>query len=400
MGEPLLSLRMIRALPVLADARSLSGAAQVLNASPSALSRALGQAEARLGAALFQRGWSGIDPTAAGEAVLPLCARLMARIAAVEREGLGLPPGAPRVPVFLAWAHLRAVAAVAAAGGASGAAARLGVSQPAVSRLLAEAAAGLGVALFRRRPAGLQPLPAAQALAALWAECQALLAGLPHLLAERPAGLAGRVAVGMLPFSGQHAVMQALGDLTRAHPALRLMAMPGSYALLAEALRRGEIDLIVGILRQPPPPGLVERALSAEAFTLVARADHPIHAAPVTIDRLAAAPWIVGPHGTPIRRWFETLFTTLGAQPPAQTCEIWSFAHAEQMIVESGSLALLSYGPQALAALRPDLRPVAFALPDPEVPVGVTLRAGADPGPAVAAFLGRLAVRLQSPSLA
>ncbi|MFN3293003.1 MAG: hypothetical protein ACK4S2_01615 [Gemmobacter sp.] len=68
--------------------------------------------------------------------------------------------------------------------------------------------------------------------------------------------------------------------------------------------------------------------------------------------------------------------------------------------MESGSLALLSYGPQALAALRPDLRPVAFALPDPEVPVGVTLRAGADPGPAVAAFPGRLAVRLQSPSLA
>ncbi|MDP2087581.1 MAG: LysR family transcriptional regulator [Gemmobacter sp.] len=398
--DPPLTLRMIRALPVLADARSLTGAAQVLNASPSALSRALAGAEAALGAPLFQRGWSGIDPTAAGEAVLPVCVRLLARIAAVERTALGLPPGPARVPVFLRWAHLRAVAAVVDMGGASGAAARLGVTQPAVSRLVAETAAALGAALFARRPNGLHATPQAKALAGLWAEAQAVLAGLPALLAERVVGMSGRVAVGMLPFSGQNAVMQAMGDLTRAHPALRLVAMPGSYALLTEALRRGEIDLIVGILRQPAPAGLVERPLTTEAFTLIASTDHPIHAGHVTIDRLAQARWIVGPHGTPIRRWFEALFTTFGARPPAQTCEIWSFAHAEQMIVESGSLALLSYGAGALAGLRPDLRKVEFALPDPLVPVGVTLREGAAPDAAVAAFLGLLSARLQSPSLA
>lgn len=400
MTDPPLSLRMIRALPALADARSLSEAARALNASPSALSRALAGAEAALGAPLFQRSWSGTDPTSAGEAVLPVCTRLLAEIAATERGALGLPPGPLRLPVFLRWAHLRAVAAAVEAGGASGAAQRLGLSQPAVSRLLAETATALGLVLFRRRPAGLAPTPQALALADLWGRAQAILSALPATLAQPLPGLAGRVAVGMLPFSGQNAVMQAMGDLTRAHPALRLMAMPGSYALLTEALRRGEIDLIVGILRQPAPPGLTERPLTSEAFTLIAPANHPIHTGPVTIDRLAQARWIVGPHGTPIRRWFEALFTTLGAQPPAQTCEIWSFSHAEQMIVESGSLALLSYGPGALATLRPDLAPVAFALPDPRVPVGVTLRVGTDPGPAVAAFLALLAARLQSPSLA
>lgn len=400
MTAPPLSLRMIRALPVLADTRSLTEAARALNASPSALSRALAGAEASLGAPLFQRGWSGTDPTAAGEAVLAVCTRLLAEIAATEHGPLGLPPGPLRLPVFLRWAHLRAVAAVVETGGASGAAQRLGLSQPAVSRMLTEAATALGLVLFRRRSAGLAPTPQARALADLWGRAQAILSGLPATLAQPMPGLAGRVAVGMLPFSGQNAVMQAMGDLTRAHPALRLMAMPGSYALLTEALRRGEIDLIVGILRQPAPPGLVETPLTTESFTLIARADHPIHIGPLTIDRLAQAPWIVGPHGTPIRRWFEALFTGSGARPPAQTCEIWSFAHAEQMIVESGSLALLSYGPGALAALRPDLAPVQFALPDPRVPVGVTLRAGASPGPEVSAFLTGLAARLQSPSLA
>jgi LysR family transcriptional regulator, regulator for genes of the gallate degradation pathway len=137
--------------------------------------------------------------------------------------------------VFLRWAHLRAVAAVVETGGASGAAQRLGLSQPAVSRLLAETATALGLVLFRRRPAGLAPTPQAQALADLWGRAQAILSALPATLAQPMPGLAGRVAVGMLPFSGQNAVMQAMGDLTRAHPALRLMAMPGSYALLTEA---------------------------------------------------------------------------------------------------------------------------------------------------------------------
>ncbi|MBN8194803.1 hypothetical protein JI667_22145, partial [Bacillus sp. NTK074B] len=85
---------------------------------------------------------------------------------------------------------------------------------------------------------------------------------------------------------------------------------------------------------------------------------------------LARQSWVVAPHGTPVRRYFETVFRRLGAVPPAQSYEIWSFADAEQMIADSDSVALLSYSDETLAELRPDLKRVAFDLPDAGISVG------------------------------
>lgn len=388
-----LTLREARAIRALADHRRLSTAAGVLGMSPSALSRALAGAEGRLGVTLFQRGWTGSEPTPAGDLVVDQCQRVLADLERVEREALGA--RVPRLAARIDWRHLAALEAVVQAGSASGAARLLGLSQPAVSQALRDLAAGCGVPLFTRRAAGLEALAPAQALAALWLRVQEDLRALPALLESAAQGLVGRVAVGLMPFSGQARVMAAFGDLARGHPNLRLIGVPGNYTALCEALKRREIDVIVGLLRSPAPwPGFIEEPLAAERFTLVARRDHPVHGAPMTIDTLAAQRWVCAPHGTPVRRYFETVFRRLGAVPPAQSYEIWSFADAEQMIADSESVALLSYSDQTLATLRPDLRPLDFALPDAGVAVGLTRLASPAPSPAVTAFATALKARL------
>jgi len=388
-----LTAREARVIRALADHRRLGAAAEVLALSQSSLSRALAEAESRLGVTLFQRGWTGSEPTALGDVVVAQCQRILADIEAVERADLGARH--PKLAALVQWRHLKSLAAVVAQGSASAAARALGISQPAVSQALSDLAAFVPVPLLRRHSAGLDPEPAAFALAALWDRVRSELQILPGLLAEAATGLTGRVAVGLMPFSGQAGVMAALGDLTREHPNLRLIGVPGNYTALCEALKRREIDVIVGLLRNPAPyPGFAEEPLFAERFTLVARRDHPVHAAPVTIDTLAAQRWVVAPHGTPVRRYFETVFRRLGAVPPAQSYEIWSFADAEQMIVDSDSIALLSYSDRTLAALRADLRPVAFDLPDAGVDVGLTRLGDLPPSPAVSAFATALRARL------
>ncbi|HPD93732.1 MAG: LysR family transcriptional regulator [Rhodobacter sp.] len=388
-----LTARETRAIRALADHRRLSAAAEALGVSPSALSRALSESEARLGATLFQRGWTGAEPTAQGDIVVGQCQRILTDIERVEREDLGARH--PRLTAYVRWRHLRVLTAVVTCGSATAAARSLGMRQPAVSQALRDLAGFVPVPLFVRRSAGLDALPAALALAALWARIEAELRALPALLADAARGLSGRVAVGMMPFSAQPAVMAAFGTLTRAHPNLRLLGVPGNYTALTEALRRREIDLILGLLRQPAPvPGFVETRLGTERYTLIARRDHPIHAAPVTIETLARQRWVVAPHGTPLRRYFDTVFRRMGAVPPAQSYEIWSFSDAEQMIVDSDSLALLSYSRDRLDRLRPDLRAVAFDLPDAAVAMGATRLGDAPPSPAVAAFLAALADRL------
>ena len=387
----LLSSKDVRVICAVADGRSASVAADRLHMSQPALSRILNGLEARLKVALFQRGWSGTEPTAMGEVVIGQCRRILNDIEHVERDHLQQHGARLRLSLHVRWRHLMSVAAIVRTGSASAAAMKLGVRQPAISQAIGEISGYLRQELFVRRHDGLSPLPTAYVLAALCDRIHNELANLPSLMKQAGSGLSGRIAIGMLPFSGQDLVMRTFGKLTRSHPRLRLVAVPGSYNSLAEALQRREIDLIVGILRNPAPfKNFREERLYDEQFALVARRDHPCHSRPIGIEVLAELNWIVAPHGTPVRSFFEAMFREFGREPPAQSCEILSFANAEQMIIESESIALLSYSKAGLAKLRSELRRVDFTLPRSRIPIGLTSLGGYKSNPPVASFVDLL----------
>ncbi|MFZ2099471.1 MAG: LysR substrate-binding domain-containing protein [Oricola sp.] len=374
-GHRRLTLKQVRAIDAVSRARGIAEAATILNTTQLVVSRAIQSAEAMTGAAIFQRGWGGAEPTAWGETVLQRCANALRLIARAEDDVAALGGARPNLSAYLRWHHLEAVAAVTRFGSASLAARYLGMTQPAVSRAVSAIAEYARHPLFERRRDGLESTPQAQRLAALRDE---LLQVLDVEDGEDPRsrhGLIGRLAVGMLPFSGQDLVLKAFGELTNRQPDLRLMAVPGSYAMLASALRRGEIDCMIGILREPPPyPELEEVFLYHENFTLVARQDHPCHERARSMSDLKNEKWIVGQHGTPVRAYFDGLFETIGATPPTQTCEIHSFAGAERLVMESSSIALLSYSERQLANLPVELKKVEVELPDAMTSIGLTVK--------------------------
>lgn len=384
---PPLSARHIRVIRALSEHRRLSDAADSVALSQPAFSRSLHDAEERLGVSLFQRGWAGSEPTAMGDIVIAQCRRIFADMEAVERGALGN-TGALRLPNLVRWRHLRAVASVVRHGTASAGAQALGISQPAVSQSLTACQDYVREPLFARRQTGLEALEPARALAALWDRIAGVLSDIPTRLEATGDALVGRVSVGMLPFSGQSMVLDAFGEITRRHPLVHLVAVPGGYDTLSDALKRGEIDLIVGVLRAPSPvQGFVEEHLYFENYLMIARHDHPVHRAAVSIEELAGEQWIVAPHGTPIRAFFDRIFRDAGASPPAQSAEMFSFSNAEQMIVASGSIALLCYGRSGLKRLRPELKPVDVDLPGSRVSIGVTRFADGPPSDAIAEFL-------------
>ncbi|SPF80215.1 LysR family transcriptional regulator [Pseudoprimorskyibacter insulae] len=372
-----LSLKQVRVLDAVARTRGIGPAAEILNTSQSVVSRTVAAAEDALGRAIFQRGWSGSDPTAFGSIVLDRCARGRAAIAQAEAAFAAEGIRANLAP-HLKWSQLDAIAAVVRHGSTLSAATDLGVSQPAISRTLS-AVNGFCPPLFQRRRDGLEATAAARRLAELGELLRREIGTLAEMLAERPGLERGRLAVGMLPFSGQDLVARAFGRLTHSHPGLRLMAIPGSYAMLTDALMRGEIDCLMGILRRPPKiAALEERFLYHERYALVARADHPCHDAPQTMTTLRDQTWMVAQHGTPIRSYFERLYAAEGTPPPTQTCEIHSFVQAEAVVIHSESVGLLAYSRDHLAGLDARLKQVAIDLPDAEVEIGLTTRRGAD----------------------
>lgn len=84
-SRPQLEVRDLELALALSAAGSTAGAASALHLTQSAISRALTQAEERVGARLFERSARGVVPTAAGERLLAGAAALLGQLCELER---------------------------------------------------------------------------------------------------------------------------------------------------------------------------------------------------------------------------------------------------------------------------------------------------------------------------
>jgi len=373
-NPPLVSIKQLRAIGAVADNASLIRASRQLAISQSSLSRQVDEAERALGRTLFQRGWNGMEPTSAGTVVITHVRRMLARIVqcakVLSRDGAKTGD----LGYHLTWFMLDVLDAVREAGSASAAANSLGISQPTVSRMLAQAGAALGQPAFLRTATGMTATASVPILCALTEDLHAELAAMATALASLDGQVTGRVAVGLLPFSEQGIVVEAFAVLTRDYPHLQLQAVTGSYTALTQALRRGEIDMMLGPLRGDSAADWVqEQALLEEHLTLLVRPGHPLAERHAASADLVAAAWVVGPHGTPTRRFFEAFFLERGLAPPAQICEMVTFPLAEDMIRQSDAIGLLTYSLRQREALQDRLRIVTSDFPAAVRQIGISM---------------------------
>lgn len=372
---PPLTIRQMRAINAVATHASLARACEHLNISQSSLSRYIAEAEQGLRQKLFQRGWTGMEPTSQGEAVIAHCRRMVSAIESAQAELRATGARAPDLSHYLTWEMLESANAVRKTGGVSAAAGYLGQSQPNVSRALAKLATAVGRKPFRRARTGMEANRDAALLCDLYGKLLLDVMALPSLLAAMSAEVTGRISVGLLPFSEQAMIMKAFGQMLKRHRHVRLQAVTGSYPALIDGLRQNELDFVIGPLRNPPPyDTLEETSLYRESFAMVVRKGHRLARGRPALADLLNENWIVAPHGTPTRRYFEDLLIGQGLTPPAQTCEIVTFSLAEQMVLDSDAVAVLTYSAEKRKALRDGLRILPIDLPNSEREIGLTFR--------------------------
>ncbi|MCH7627090.1 MAG: LysR family transcriptional regulator [Proteobacteria bacterium] len=348
-SELYVSLKQARCIVAIGEEGNLGRASERLAMSQSSLSRHLADAEQKLGQRLFQRGWTGMEPTTCGEIAVTLARRMMSAIQQAEGQLRETSPQCRPLALHLNWQLLATITAVADLKGASPAAARLGVTQPVVSRGLAQVEAIVGTRLFIRGSRDLQPAPGAMVLCELYRDLRARASQLKAAVTGMEGQLAGRVAVGILPFSEQDLVIQAFGRMQKLHPHVRLQGITGSFQALADSLLRGEIDVIIGPLRESAFDGHLEKIeLFQEMLAFVGRADHPLAGKRADIRELLGYPFVVGPQGSPPRLVLEELLTRHGLGGPSQVCEMITFTLAEHMVAKSDAIGLLSYSARKL----------------------------------------------------
>jgi molybdate transport repressor ModE-like protein len=219
--------------------------------------------------------------------------------------------------------HLRILQAVAAAGSFTGAARRLGITQPAVTIQVRDLEAAAGVRLVERRAGRAQPTEAGRALLGVGDRLSAVLDEAESVLAQARGAVTGTLRLSASGTAGGYLLPPLLTAFRRRHPEVRVrLDISNSRRVLEEVLAR-EADL--GVLGAPdgaPPaalagdPRLSARSFAREPLVLAVAPGHRwARRRSVGAAELAGEPLILREPGSATRRVLESRLEAAGVQP-------------------------------------------------------------------------------------
>ncbi|AWV20981.1 Transcriptional regulator, LysR family [Roseomonas mucosa] len=194
---------------------------------------------------------------------------------------------------------LRVFDAVARERHVTRAAARLNLSQPAVSNALARLRTMLGDELFLRAPGGVEPTALAMSLAGPVAETLEKLRETLAAQAPFEPAVSERVfPVAMSEYAEAILAPPLLERMTREAPGCLLAIRHGDRTNAEALLEAGAVHLAIGVL--PEPPSLYTRLrLLPEEFCVLLRPDHPLCEGELTVERFTAFPHLLhSPNGS------------------------------------------------------------------------------------------------------
>ncbi|WP_119152897.1 pca operon transcription factor PcaQ [Caldimonas tepidiphila] len=286
--------------------------------------------------------------------------------------------------------HLQCLLAVAQHRHLGRAAQALAISQPAVSKTLAELEDILGVPMFDRSRRGVVLTPQGQTLLGYAGSSLRTLREGVELVQGAGAEGSAPVAVGLLPTAAAALLPEAMVRFRRLHPRGRLQAHTGHYGEMLARLKRGELDLVLGRQAEPAEmTGLSFEPLYTEDMVLAVRPGHPLLAADgaFALARLAEHELLLPSEGSIVRRSADAFLIGHAIGPPAATVETISITFGRAYAQGSDAVWFVPLG---IAA--PDLRAGTLVrLPvdtsSTNAAVGLTLRGDAVPSQAVTALV-------------
>ncbi|MBI5333960.1 MAG: LysR family transcriptional regulator [Burkholderiales bacterium] len=154
------------------------------------------------------------------------------------------------------------------------AAARLALTQPTVSGMLARLREAFGDPLFVRTPRGIAPTPRAESLAE---PVRRILADVDRLLAPavfEPAAAGFTLSLAATDYALRAVVQPFISALRPLAPGIRVAVRPIDEATLAQRMEHGELDLAL-LTPHGAPPDLHSRRLFDERYVCAMRRGHP-----------------------------------------------------------------------------------------------------------------------------
>ena len=290
--------------------------------------------------------------------------------------------------------HLRTLVAVAEHGSLVRAAKALSISQPAVTKTLAELEDIAGHRLCERTPKGVTLTAAGQILVKhTGSGLRAIQDGLSSLSSEEE-GEAPALVIGALPNVGATVLAPALVRFAAAVPRARVSVRTGSNAQLIAALKQGVLDMVIGRLAEPSDmQGLSFEHLYSEPLLLVVRPGHELaRLSSIHPDLLYRYRLVLPDASTSVREAANRFFMTLGGGLPRHTIDTIDLSFGRSYVLQSDAVWCIPLG-----AIENDLQQgTVVRLPidtrGTEGPVGVTLRVEHTPSEALLQVLDEIRI--------
>ncbi|HEY1549870.1 MAG TPA: LysR family transcriptional regulator [Kofleriaceae bacterium] len=243
----------------------------------------------------------------------------------------------------------------------SRAAIRVGLSQPAMSRVLGRLRVAFGDPLFVRTPRGMLPTSRADELAP---QVLAVLDAAGKLIrppAFDPATLARTFTIGVSDFFDAELIPRLIEILAREAPGVAITTRPPADDI-ADALAGGRFDLLLGVRESVPADAQITK-LYDETFVCAVRRDHPRVGKRLSIERFVAERHLlIAPGGNPGSR-VDTALAARGLSRRV-VARVHTFLSAPAIVASSD---LILTAPRRV--LEPLAKPFALRLLPPPVDV-------------------------------
>lgn len=224
----------------------------------------------------------------------------------------------------------------------SGAADRLGLTQPAATKMLHELELALGQRLFDRVGRGLQRNAAGERVTGFFRSIRGSMEALNQELEALRLGAAGKLSVGSIMAASPGRLTKAMLQLKSEFPMLAMeIAVDTSDRLLAQ-LREGVLEMVIG--RKVPVAGVecAFRAIEGEALAVVAGNEHPLaRKRQLAFEALLDYPWILQPAGSPMRDLIEREFRHHHVELPRGLVETGSILTTINLVRSSDMLGVI-----------------------------------------------------------
>lgn len=194
---------------------------------------------------------------------------------------------------------------IAELGNLSAAARELGLSQPALTKILARLEDEVGARLFDRSPRGMTPTPSGRFFLARMQGFEADMRSLTRDLRALGTGHGGEVSLGVGQFWLGRLLPAAIGRMGRLAPNVRFRILAGSRNESIAHLMTGDVDLVLGRIADDMGDDLIGEAMADVGMSLVVRSGHPLAqlGRPVRYDETGAFGWVLPAESDPTTQY-------------------------------------------------------------------------------------------------